>query len=127
MLVMQRIGEINAGKIIKRKIMGSKTIKFKSCECFIETSMYSNNDRLAIVLCDNTDGEMIAVATVNLPHSHLPDDHVFIKDYSENEGIMNILINAGIIDSPTLYVPSGYVQIPMCKLHPEVMIEYERK
>lgn len=107
-------------------MMGSKTINFKSWWCFIETSKYVN-DRLAIDLCDVSDGCLVLTATVNLPHNHLPDDHVFIKDYSENEGIMNILINAGIIDHPTLYVPSGYVQIPMCKLHPDVMIEYERK
>jgi len=80
--------------------MSYQKVKFKEWDCTITTKKYSNG-RTAIELVDAEDGMPIAVATVNLPDVSLKPDEVFIKDWSENEGIMDVLIKAGII-SPTI-------------------------
>ena len=37
------------------------------------------------------------MATINLPDVDLPEDHVLIKDWAENRGMMDALVEAGII------------------------------
>lgn len=95
--------------------MTPTTVKFKKWECELKFKAYSNG-RTAIELVDHIDGSPIAVATVNLPDEPLDESEVFIKDYSENEGMLVALINANIISYPISFVESGFVTIPKCKL-----------
>ncbi|MEK3977339.1 hypothetical protein MKZ20_21760 [Psychrobacillus sp. FSL K6-2684] len=46
----------------------------------------------------------------------VPKNYVAIKNYSENTGVLDFLIEAGVIELPAFYVPSGFVNIPVCKL-----------
>lgn len=46
----------------------------------------------------------------------LASDEVAIKNYSEGEGTLDILIRAGVISEPIRYITSGYIRIPVCKL-----------
>lgn len=64
-------------------------------------------------------GELIATATVNT--EGIPTDHVAVKDYSENRGVLDALINANIVYSPVTYREQGFVKIPICKLTPEAL------
>jgi len=59
------------------------------------------------------DGERLAVATVNMaPQGHVPqEDCVFIKDYSENSGILDSLVKAGVIRDTGRAVRAGWVQV----------------
>ena len=41
---------------------------------------------------------------------------VAIKDYSENEGILQAMVEAGIVSEPVRTVKSGFVDIPICRL-----------
>jgi len=84
-------------------------------DAVLEFGKYRNN-RTAIECIDPEDGESIAVATVNLPDSPLNDDEVFIKDYSENEGILSSLIANNIVSDPIDVIPSGFVVVYKCKL-----------
>lgn len=68
----------------------------------------------SIQLIDCADGMPFATATVNLPV--LETDEVAIKNYSENEGILNFLLDNSIIEAPHRFVLSGFVNIPVCKL-----------
>lgn len=56
-----------------------------------------------------------ATATVNLPDKLWPGE-LAIKDYSENEGILDALVAGGVVEEPHRYVSSGHVIIPVCKL-----------
>ena len=56
--------------------------------------------------------ESIAVATVNLPHECLGPGQVFIKDHSENRGMLETLEKAGIVKATGETVQSGFVQVP---------------
>lgn len=81
----------------------------------LEKGRYSNG-RTAIIAKDD-DGCMAFTATVNLPEYIISNDEAFIKDYSENEGVLDFLIENNIVEKVIKYVPSGYVNIPLCKLN----------
>ena len=58
----------------------------------------------------------ICVCTVN-PGERVDDGRIAIKDYSENEGMADTLLEMGIIKGKPLYtIPSGWVQIPVYEL-----------
>ena len=90
-------------------------IKFQKWYCDIVFSKYLN-DRTAIMLTDVDDGSPVAIASVNLPDTAMDDDEIAIKDYSENEGILEVLVENKIVSEPIRFVKSGYVEIPICKL-----------
>lgn len=71
---------------------------------------------MAIIAEDKRTGEDVAVLTVCLPDHKLPPNYVAIKDYSENQGVLKQLVKEGVIDWPAYESPSGYVNIPICKL-----------
>ena len=74
--------------------------KFNGIECSVTLAKYGN-DRKALMLDASSgeyEGEPVAVATVNLPDDPINnDDEVFIKNWSENEGILEALQEAGIV------------------------------
>lgn len=77
------------------------------------------NDRIAIQLNDATDGHPYAVATVNMPDVLLADNEVLIKDYSENEGVLDFLIRNNIVTPTPNGVQSGFVWLPVAILNDE--------
>ena len=76
-------------------------VKFMEWECDVVYGQYGNG-RTAISLMDAADGSPIATASVNLPDEPLKDKEVAIKDYSENEGMLDALMDAGVITIPKL-------------------------
>jgi len=81
-----------------------------------------NNGRLAIELTCNDEGyeERWTVATINIPEIKLGENQVIIKNYSENEGVLDALIEAGIVSKPINFVQiSGFVHAPVCELEVE--------
>jgi hypothetical protein len=92
-------------------------IRFKQWDCVIEKSKYANG-RTALILNDAHNGEQIAVATVNLPDVACGPNQVFIKDYSENEGMLAALEAAGVVKATGQTVNSGYVSVPCAELLP---------
>jgi len=95
-------------------------VNFKSWVCLAYLGRYGNG-RLAITLQDRINSEPIAVATVNLPNDAQDDDEVFIKAWSENSGMVEALLEAGIIEPPYDRIPTGFVHAEVCKLMPEFL------
>jgi hypothetical protein len=74
-------------------------------------AVYSNH-RLALQVEDARTGEPMAVATVNLPDEKLAPNEIAVKDYSENEGMVDTLVKGDIIEPiASRYILSGYVTI----------------
>ena len=71
---------------------------------------------LCRLLLDALDDEQIAIASVNVPEYPLNKDECFIKDYSENEGVLNTLIFAGIIKETDVKIKQGFVELTVCKI-----------
>jgi hypothetical protein len=60
-----------------------------------------------------------AVATVNLPDVVLGQNELLVKDYSENEGMLNFLVENCIVYPTSRGVQSQHVWFPLCILRPE--------
>lgn len=61
------------------------------------------------------EGEPIARVTIN-PGCQIPDDCIAIKDYSENDGMVDFCKNLGIISDLVATISSGWVEIPVYRL-----------
>jgi hypothetical protein len=92
---------------------------FKTIELIVSIGEYADNGRPAIELFDVIEGSPYAVASVNLPHIHLEENEVLIKDYSENEGVMNFLLKNNIVTNTGKIVCHGYVVLNVCLLNPQ--------
>ena len=57
----------------------------------------------------------ISVAGTSIQED-LKTGEVAIKDWSENEGILDFLVQNKIVKEPHRFVESGYVKIPICEL-----------
>ena len=94
-----------------------KQVNFRGFKCVVDTTKTYRNERPAIILTDAEDGSGVAYATINLPKVELDRNEVVIKDYSENEGMLNVLVEAGVISEPIRSVPvSMFVKAPVCNL-----------
>lgn len=86
-------------------------VQFKQWLCVAIAASYGNGNK-AIELIDPEDGERVAIATVNMIEEKIDSDVVFIKNYSENEGMAASFINANIIyPEPIHSVKAGFVNI----------------
>jgi len=96
-------------------------VKFKKWNCKIKISRYGVNDRLALQLNDFTNGEVVAEASINLSDFPLGENEIAIKNHSENEGILQVLVDSKIVSEPKYYVDSGFVTIPVCDINLEML------
>ena len=88
-------------------------VKFMLWDCDVSVTKYSNGNT-ALQLWNEEEG-LIATATVNMGNK-LPKDQAYIKDYSENAGMLDALIAAGIVVDILGCAFSGHVTVPLCKL-----------
>lgn len=82
--------------------MARPKVKFLGEECSVEFRKYQNGRTALELICE--DGSPMAVATVNIPEVPINEHHVFVKDWSENEGMAKALTDAGYIK------PTGHLQ-----------------
>jgi len=109
-------------KLTKMKVFNFKS-PFTGEDLSVMVNVRSyNNGRPALELLeeDMTYGlTPYAVATVNLPDVLLQPNEVLIKDYSENEGMLDFLTKNNIVSFTPNGVQSGYVWLPICILNDE--------
>lgn len=90
-------------------------IKFKKWKCEIVNVGEYSNGRIALELVDKN-GDMIADVTINIPETHLNEGEIIVKDYSENEGMYETLLAAGVISKIKRRAFSGYITAPIVDL-----------
>ena len=73
------------------------------------------NGRPALALIDPEDGQPYFTVTVNLINEEISEGHVFVKTWSENEGMLQCLTKAGVLQLVD-WRPSGYTEAAECKL-----------
>lgn len=91
------------------------TVEYAGCKCVVVKGRYSNG-RVALTLVDEEDGGPVAVATINVPEIPLRDNEAFIKNYSENAGILNVLKRAGVIRKTGEMYQKDYVTLPIVEV-----------
>ncbi len=94
-----------------------RTVRFQDWDCVVKMDKYTNG-RPAISLIDANDGGSVSRATVNLPNEVVAANHVFIKDYSENAGMMQALTDAGVVKDTGVKVKCGYTEVSVAELLP---------
>lgn len=108
-----------------------KTIKHKHATCYqglssdLHWHRYPVGGARALQLLDSEDHSPNGVATVNVPEVEVPDDCVLIKVWSENDGLLEDLIEAGVVMPPHAWVPCGFSQAALCRLTVQTVLELE--
>lgn len=65
-------------------------------------------------------GDDVIKATVCIPENSPPAGFVLIKNWSENEGLLQELVNAKVVEDTRITVPTGFVEANLCKLLADV-------
>jgi hypothetical protein len=81
---------------------------------YMSRRTYPRNGNVRLDLIDAVDHCPYMTATVWM--DGLAKDEVAIKNYSENAGILDCLVNEGVVEAPHRYESSGFVKIPVCRL-----------
>lgn len=92
-------------------------ITFHDWDCYLTFGSY-NTGALAIRLLERGTGEPIAIATVNISKRRPPFGHVYIKDWSENEGMMQAFEQAGYLTDTGYTEPTGMVEAKIALVEP---------
>jgi hypothetical protein len=92
-----------------------KTVIVNGTECILRKDTYVNG-RVALLLYEKESGEPYTSLSVNLPDVKMAADEVAVKDWSENYGILDQMVEQGVVSKPLRYSWSGYVKIPICKI-----------
>lgn len=99
-------------------------VKYKKWNCIVQWSMYYENNNIAIQLVDEKTKELVTFATTNT--SEKTDwTKIQVKDWSENRGMWEALVNAGVIESePVEKITSYFVQVKVGKLTKQAEEEF---
>jgi len=74
---------------------------------------------MGITLFDNEDGLPYATATIHSSTILLMPNEVIVKNYAENEGILDFLLKNNIVSLTGKIVKTGYVDSEICIIHPK--------
>ena len=92
--------------------------------CEFVTGYYPNGN-LALEVAIKDEGPL-CICTVN-PGQVVTHDAIAVKDYSENEGMVNTLTEMGIIGRRLYLIRSGRVEIPVHELTEEGLALFATK
>lgn len=95
-------------------------VNFLNTNCNVEIGRYPNG-RIAIQLVDAGNHEPFATATVNLPELPLEEKQVAIKNYAENEGIEEPLLEAGVLVKKLCNAVTDIGSVPIYEINPELL------
>lgn len=77
------------------------------------------NGQTSLQLMDAEDGTPVATASISIPDIDLDENEVIVKDYSENEGMLDFLLENNIAEMRSEYLEVGYNICSVVKLLPE--------
>ena len=99
-------------------------MRYREWDCILQKGRYIDNS-IAILLVDAHDGEPITKATVAIDGANLRENQITVKDYSENEGMLDALIGIGLVTGVERRVQSGWVSVPVCNIDPAKLEEID--
>lgn len=91
----------------------AKFVDLKLSSVKFQYAKYANG-RIAIMATD--EGQPLCKCTVNIPDIDIANDEVIIKDYSENEGVLQDMIDIGMVSIPRKIIDTGHANAAICKL-----------
>ena len=99
-------------------------VDFRGYACYVSKSTYKDG-QTRLSLCsavDDEDNELfegmpVAEATLNLTlNNNFSSEFVVLKDYSENEGMLDVLMQAGVVEPTGKTLLTGYVSVPIVRV-----------
>jgi len=102
-------------------------LKFKNWDCrAVHTIWDDGSPRISLVATGDDPGtipgEPVAEATVPWTSLEYPvplnTGECWVKDYSENEGILVALCSYGVVEDTGRRLPTGFVEVCLCKILP---------
>lgn len=98
----------------------TKVFQFIGIDCTLVKESYASKNKevrlaLRVVAADSQhnidngvmEGEPVAMASLNMPTTPLKENEVVIKSYGENQGLLTILANAGVVKRTGRFVFTG--------------------
>lgn len=88
-------------------------VVFLGVSCSVVETPVRGGAGIDLVLYEDgdTSGNPVAIATKRFPGVQLGPRETLVKDYSENEGMLEALVEARIVRDTGRVVPSGYVHL----------------
>ncbi len=99
-----------------KRLLGNVEFCNEKCNVYIYRGSAGFDDNFRITLESAEDG--MPVATASTWTNGLERGEFAIKNYSENEGMLDRLVEAHIVEPPHRRVRSGFVELPIVRLHP---------
>ena len=90
-------------------------INAKYCNEIVDLAFGKYGDGATAIQATSLEGEPLFTATVALDEKP-PENHVFLKGWSENEGIPDALVKAGVVELTGKTIPTGYCEALEAKL-----------
>ena len=91
-----------------------KAMRYKDWDCNVQVTRYTNG-QAALVLVDRENGELIAKASTCC-NIDLKKDETAIKVWTENEGMLEALVSAGVVEDTGARVECGWSEAPIVKI-----------
>ena len=95
-------------------ILTSKA-KYIPANTIVNKTQYADGNT-ALTAIDPISHEPAGTLTVNIPETTLNANHVWIKDWSENEGVLNALIESKLVENLNVTYPQGFCEAHLVKL-----------
>lgn len=104
-----------------------KKMKFNGFEGVVVKASYHTDRSLALLLMEEDDlqGYPIATITVNMGVPGLPENWQYVKDYSENTGMLKALQDAGLVTNVHGHRQSGFIEAPLVEFNLDGVLDME--
>lgn len=95
-----------------------KFVKFDRWNCIAEITRYKTQDKNPAIrlYSDDENRELIAEATTVVSGQIIDDNHVLIKNWGENVGMLKALIEYRIVKDTGRFIKSAFVNAHLCEL-----------
>lgn len=93
-------------------------------DCFLEYDAEKHHIQMYSIDPDDGFVEPFMTVTAIPAGACLMPGFVAIKNYSENEGILQKLIELRVVDNPIGRIPAGFTHLDYCKVHPRTIRKY---
>ena len=100
----------------KQETVFDMDIKYYTGKIVLEAGLYGRDGNLAVIAKCAETGEKVLTFTVNVAGVPLGPGELLIKDWSENEGALDFLLENDLVESTNRAVLTGYAMAPIVRM-----------
>ena len=105
----------------KQETVFDMNIKYFKGKVVLEAGLYERGGNLALSAKCAATGEKVLTFTINVPGVSLGPGELLIKDWSENEGALDFLLENDLVESTNRAVLTGYAMAPVVRMTDQLM------